>query len=160
MDKEMQAKVFTDFADEWALLTAGTPEKWNTMTIGWGALGTIWGKPACTVYVRTSRYTYEFMEDSDIFTVSFYPEECRKALSFCGSRSGREHDKAAETGLIPVPAGEGVTFRQAKRTLVCKKMYRQLMDGEQIPAEVTKRFYTNDAMHVMYIGEVIDVIEG
>jgi len=68
---EYTARSFELFQNEWALLTAGTKDHWNTMTIAWGGLGTLWGKPAATVYVRPDRYTFQFMDLSDIFTVSF-----------------------------------------------------------------------------------------
>ena len=72
---ELKTDIFSQFDKKWALLTAGTPDRFNTMTISWGGLGTIWGKPVATVYVRKSRYTHEFMDDNEYFTISFYPEE-------------------------------------------------------------------------------------
>ena len=84
----LEADVFTKFDKQWALVTAGTPEHYNTMTISWGGLGTLWERPVATVYVKKNRYTFAFMEESDYFTVSFYPEEQRRALSLLGSTSG------------------------------------------------------------------------
>ena len=77
---EFNTNIFDQYDKKWALLTAGDKDKFNTMTISWGGLGTLWNKPVATVYVRTSRYTNEFMKDNDYFTVSFYPEECKKVL--------------------------------------------------------------------------------
>ena len=82
---------------EWALLTAGVREKFNTMTISWGGLGTIWNKPVVTVYVKPIRYTYEFMESNEYFTISFYDEKYKKDLGILGSKSGRNLDKIALT---------------------------------------------------------------
>ena len=82
---EFKTDIFTQFDQKWALLTAGSKEKFNTMTISWGGLGTIWGMPAATVYVRKSRYTHEFMDGGEYFTVSFYPEEYRKILGVLGA---------------------------------------------------------------------------
>ena len=73
--------IFAQFDKKWALLCAGTKEKHNTMTISWGGMGTLWSKPVVTVYVKPCRYTYGFMNDNEYFTVSFYPEECRKAMA-------------------------------------------------------------------------------
>ena len=95
----LEADVFRKFDKQWALVTAGTPEHYNTMTISWGGLGTLWRRPVATVYVKKNRYTFEFMEQSDYFTVSFYPEEQRRALSLLGSTSGRDGDKIAAAGL-------------------------------------------------------------
>ena len=81
----LEADVFRKFDKQWALVTAGTPEHYNTMTISWGGLGTLWRRPVATVYVKKNRYTFAFMEESDYFTVSFYPEAQRRALSLLGS---------------------------------------------------------------------------
>lgn len=97
----LEADVFRKFDKQWALVTAGTPEHYNTMTISWGSLGTLWRRPVATVYVKKNRYTFEFMEQSDYFTVSFYPQEQRRALSLLGSTSGRDGDKVAAAGLMP-----------------------------------------------------------
>ena len=107
----LEADVFTKFDKQWALVTAGTPEHYNTMTISWGGLGTLWERPVATVYVKKNRYTFAFMEESDYFTVSFYPEEQRRALSLLGSTSGRDGDKVAAAGLTPEFLPQGITFR-------------------------------------------------
>ncbi|MBQ9712776.1 MAG: flavin reductase, partial [Bacteroidales bacterium] len=86
------------FDRKWALVTVGTPDDVNTMTISWGSLGELWGKPVVTVYVSSSRYTHEFMERNPKFTVTFFPEECRGALQYLGSHSGRDGDKISESG--------------------------------------------------------------
>ena len=118
---EKKYDVFSMFNDRWALVTAGSLEDYNTMTIGWGSLGTIWGpphkgKPIVTVYVSPARYTHSYLEENDYFTVSFFPEEYRKDLGILGSRSGRDGDKVALTALEPVAVEHGVDFRQAELT--------------------------------------------
>ena len=155
---EFTTDIFSAFDRKWALLTAGSMESFNTMTISWGALGTIWGKPTATVYVRTSRYTHEFMDRSDWFTVSFYPEVYRKTLGVLGTKSGRDMDKMRESGLTPVAAGETVSFAEAECTLVCKKMYMQSLDPERIPKEIVQALYAKDAPHDMYLGEVVEIL--
>ena len=155
---EFTTDIFSAFDKKWALLTAGNKDSFNTMTISWGGLGTIWGKPTATVYVRTSRYTHEFMDKYDYFTVSFYPEACRKTLGILGTKSGREMDKMHESGLTPVAAGEAVTFAEAECTLVCKKMYMQSLDPERMPEDVVQALYAKDAPHDMYLGEVLEIL--
>lgn len=156
---EFHVSSFSIFDREWALLTAGTPEHWNTMTISWGGLGTLWGKPVATVYVKPIRYTHAFMEESEYFTVSFYPEEYRKALGLLGSRSGRDGDKVKAAGLTPRALDRCVTFSEARATLVCKKIYRQDMDLSAMPEKVAETFYKTEAPHTMYIGEVVDILQ-
>ena len=154
---EFTTDVLSVFDKKWALLTAGDKEKFNTMTVSWGGLGTIWGKPVATVYVRKSRYTHEFMEDNDYFTVSFYPEEYRKVLSVLGSKSGRDMDKMNGSGLTAKEAGQSMTFAEAEVTLVCRKLFAQELKIENMLPEIASTFYSGDAVHDMYIGEIVEI---
>jgi len=156
--------VFQMFNDRWAVATAGTLDKFNAMTISWGSLGTLWGFPSkgkstVTIFVNPARYTYEFVEANEYFTVSFFPDKYRKDLSVLGSKSGRDCDKVAMTGLTPIAAKQGVTFEQAELTFVCKKIYSHQFDLEKVPKDVSSVFYAKAVPHVMYIGEIVDVIE-
>lgn len=144
---------------EWALLTSGSKEQFNTMTVSWGGMGTLWSKPVVTVYVKPIRYTYEFMENNEYFTLSFYNEEYKKDLGILGSKSGKDCNKVALTKLTPEFYENAVTFNEAKLTLICKKIYFQDLDIKQIPQEAINKFYTTDPIHRMYIGEVIDIID-
>lgn len=155
---DFHADSFKLFDKEWALLTAGDSSRFNTMTIAWGGLGTLWGKPVATVYVKPCRYTHEFMEQNDCFTLSFYAERYKKALSFLGSVSGRDCDKVAECGLTPEFLPDAVTFREARATLVCKKIYRQELDLAAIPDDAVQKYYRTEAPHTMYIGEVLRIL--
>lgn len=155
---EFTTDILSVFDKKWALLTAGDSNMFNTMTISWGGLGTIWGKPVATVYVRTSRYTHDFMDSNDFFTVSFYPEECRQILGVLGSKSGRDMDKINDSGLTPVKAGGSVSFAEAEVTLVCRKLFKQQLDVANMPEDVAKSMYEGQAPHDMYIGEIVDII--
>ncbi len=156
---EFTTDIFKQFDRKWALLTAGTEDGFNTMTISWGGLGTIWNKPVATVYVRESRYTHGFMDNNGYFTVSFYPEQYRDVLGVLGSKSGRDMDKMAGSGLTPVKAGESMTFREAEATLVCRKLFKQRLLPENIPEDVLEEMYADSDFHDMYIGEVVDILK-
>ncbi len=156
---DFNADSFKLFNNDWALVTAGTAEHFNTMTISWGGLGTLWGKPVATVYVKPVRYTHEFLESNEFFTVSFYPAQYKKALALLGSKSGRDGDKVAEAGLTPKALEGAVTFAEARATLLCRKIYRQDLDTAAMPAEVVADYYETEAPHTMYIGQVMEVIE-
>ena len=156
--EDMMLNPFKVYHEEWALVTAGNQEDFNTMTISWGGLGTLWNKSVVTVYVKPIRYTYDYLEKNDYFTVSFYPSQYKKDLGILGSRSGRDGDKVALTSLTPQYLEKGVTFKEAKCTLVCKKIYWQDMDVDVMPKEVIDKYYTEEAPHRMYIGEVVAVI--
>lgn len=157
--KSLNLDIFRAFHSDWALLTAGNPKEFNTMTISWGGLGTLWGKSVATVYVRPCRHTYGFMEKNDYFTVSFFTDVYKPDLTLLGTQSGRDGDKVSRTCLTAVPAGESTTFAQAKVTLLCKKLYGQDLDPAAIPADILEKQYGTETPHKMYIGEVIDILE-
>ena len=155
---QFKAESFNLFNRQWALLTAGTAGSYNAMTISWGGLGTLWGRPAATVYVKPVRYTHDFMEKCDYFTLSFYSDEYRNALNIMGSESGRDGNKDQKAGLTPVMLEHGVTYEEADVTLVCRKMYHQDTVRENMPQNIVDRIYTTEEPHTMYIGEVIEII--
>ena len=164
MFREITAKEIKDnaaslFDDDWGLLTSGETACYNTMTISWGTLGELWNRDICTVFVRPQRYTYEFMEKNDCFTVSFFPKEYRKALSFCGAKSGRDYDKAKETGLTAFDTGYGAAFEQAKLIVCCRKLYKQdLSQDGFIDRSILGECYPKNDLHRLYIGEVLKVL--
>ena len=162
--KDFKAKEYNPFEmfnEQWALVTAGSPERYNTCTIGWGSLGSIWsrrsgGRSVVTVYVNPDRYTWEFLRDSDIFTVAFFPPEYRDALNYLGTHSGRDGNKVAASGLTPKELAGGVTFREAELTFVCRKLYQAPFEREGLADEINQGIYANWQPHWMFIGEIID----
>lgn len=162
--KNFNLAPFYAIDQEWALLTCGVKEKFNTMTISWGGLGTIWNKPVVTVYVKPNRYTYEFIENNEYFTISFYDKEYKKDLGILGSKSGRNINKIELTKLTPEFFKNTTSFKEAKLTIICKKIYFQDLDinninVDSIPQSEVDRFYKTEPVHRMYIGEVIDIID-
>lgn len=155
---EFKTDIFVQYDKKWALLTAGNKDNFNTMTISWGGLGTIWNKPVATVYVRSSRYTHEFIDNNEYFTVSFYPEDYKKVLGVLGSKSGRDMDKINDSGLTAKVLDKSVTFEEAEVTLVCKKLMMQPLEVKNMPEDIAKQFYSADALHDMYIGEVVEIL--
>ena len=150
--------------DEWMLITAGTSDKYNTMTANWGGIGYLWCKPVAFIFVRPERYTHDFIEETDRVTLSFYSEEYRKALQFCGSKSGRDYDKAKETGLTPIQLESGtMTFGEARITLDCRILYKQDLTSDSfIDTELRDRWYNEKqgGYHTVYIVEIETVYEG
>ena len=156
--KNLMMDAFDEFHRQWALVTAGSPADHNSMTVSWGGVGSLWGKPVATVYIRPNRHTYGYFEKNEYFTVSFYPGEYKKALGLMGTKSGRDCEKEAEAGLTAVPCGESVTFAQAGKTLLCRKLYHQDMELDRFPEDVKARFFGSEPAHRMYIGEIIEII--
>jgi len=140
---------------EWMLITAGTPQHFNPMTASWGSLGELWFKPVCFCFVRPQRYTYEFMEKTDAFTLSFFDEQYKPQLNFCGSRSGRETDKVDECGFAIRKADNGsVFFEEARLVLECRKIYFQDLDSSHFLDDSIMQHYPQKDYHRMYIGEI------
>jgi len=144
---------------EWMLVTAGTPEHFNTMTASWGGMGELWFRPVCFCFIRPQRYTYEFMEENAAFTLSFFDEKHKPQLNFCGSRSGRESNKAQECGFTPVTAANGsVFFEEARLVLECSKLYFQDLDPANFLDESIMKNYPQNDFHRMYVGEITRVL--
>ena len=171
---EKEYKIFEMFKKDWALVTAGNLEDFNTCTVAWGSLGTIWTRSGngsiATVYIHPSRYTNDYFLKNDTFTVSFYSNEYKKQLGYLGSHSGRDEDKVSAVGFTPIETHNSVTFKEAKLTLVCKKLYYGKYNKDNLAQEI-KDYYISKPQsfpldengewnpHYEYIGEIIDVIE-
>lgn len=154
--KALQGNAVSLFDDKWCLITAGTTESYNTMTASWGALGELWNKDVCFIFIRPQRYTKEFVEREEYFTLSFFGEEYKKALTFCGRYSGRDYDKAKETGLTPMSVDGSMSFEESETVIVCKKIAQQDIDPEGfIDKDIDSKNYPTKDYHTMYIGEII-----
>lgn len=133
--------------------------KCNVMTIGWGFVGVFWRMPVLLVAVRPSRFTHEFIEDSDEFTVNVPGEGLDKAVSRCGKVSGREHDKFTECKLS-LTKGKKVkvpVIKECKIHYECKVVYKLEVKSDIVPADVKKLFYSKDDYHTLYFGKILAV---
>jgi flavin reductase (DIM6/NTAB) family NADH-FMN oxidoreductase RutF len=157
-DTEFSARVFDMIGNEWFLITAGTADYFNTMTASWGTLGVLWNKPVAICFIRPTRHTYKFAETNDVFTMSFFSEEHRHILKFCGAKSGRDTNKVKETGLLPLlTENGGITFEQAKLVFECRKLYfDDIKPGMFLSPDIDKN-YPNKDYHRLYIGEITSI---
>nr|WP_319474145.1 flavin reductase [uncultured Sphaerochaeta sp.] len=159
----LQMNPFTAIGTDGFLVTAGTPEHFNTMTASWGTMGVLWGRNVVVLYVRKSRYTHQFLEEGDGFTVSFFPPDMKEKLLWCGAHSGREYDKISITGLqptfIPSPkGGERVTFKEASLVFSCTKVATMDMQSDQFLLDEIKEFYQSGDLHTVYIGFIDSIL--
>lgn len=149
------------WAKQWLLLTAGEfPEgRYNTMTVGWGSLGRMWGRPYAQVVVRPSRYTYGFMERYDSFTLCTFSEDYRRALNLLGTKSGRDGDKITEAGLTPIPSTRVAApgFAEAELILECRKMYWDDMNPAHFLDPGIEANYPRKDYHRIYYGEILAI---
>lgn len=157
--KSLNMNPFTLIGDEWLLVTAGTEGNFNTMTASWGGLGVFWGKNSATIYIRPGRYTKQFVDSNDTFTLSFFNEDYKKALSICGSLSGRDVNKVEEAKLTPVFHDENTYFDEARMVVVCKKMYHTEIKPENFDnPSFDKLMYPLKDYHTIYIAEILKVL--
>lgn len=161
--KQTDVKKLTDnfidiIGNEWMLVTAGTRDKFNTMTASWGGTGYLWNKPVAFIFIRPERYTYEFIEKESGFTLSFLGEAHKSVHKICGSQSGREIDKIAATGLTPVFTDNGrIAFDESRLTLECNKLYAAPIEAARfLDKSIYEKWYgTHGGDHVMYIAEIV-----
>lgn len=154
---EITDNFFNLVKNDWMLVTAGTPGNFNTMTASWGTMGILWNKPIAICFIRPHRYTFEFTEKYDCFTLSFFDNQYREVLDFCGTHSGRDIDKIASTGLRPIETDLGnITFEQARLVLECRKIYADTLKPENFMLmEVATKNYPAHDFHKFYIGEIV-----
>ena len=165
--QNLQFNPMTMIGQEWMLITAGNMVRGvNTMTAAWGHLGSIWDLPgrkshlptAC-IYVRPQRYTKEFVDREEFFTLSVFDDRWKKQLSYLGTASGRNENKIEKAGLTPVYEDDTTWFAEAKLVFVCRKLYQQEMWEECfVDQELVERNYPKRDFHTMYIGEIVKVL--
>lgn len=141
-----------------AFLSTCADGKNNTMTIAWGSIGFMWGKPEFTIMVRKSRHTHENLMKNPEFTVSIPLNEMKEALRICGTTSGRDHDKFAAAALTakagqkvnaPIVKGAGLHFE-------CRVVYQHDMDGNHLTPSVAGKWYGDNDWHTLYYAEIIN----
>lgn len=159
--KQFTTRAYSFFEDDWLLLTCGSFAKqdFNAMTISWGSLGVMWGRPFAQVVVRPIRYTYAFMERYDSFTLCAFPAVYHKTLSMLGTKSGRDGNKIAEAGLTPTAAQciDAPGYAEASLIIECRKMYWQDMDPTHFLDPGIEKIYPTKDYHRIYFGEILSV---
>lgn len=161
--KEIPGNIIRMIDDHWMLITAGDSIQkgaFNTMTASWGGLGVLWGKPVSFIFVRNERYTYQLLEKSNYYTLSFYAPKYRPVLKdIFGTLSGRDKDKVKLSGFTPLDTGFGAGYAEASLILCCRKIYGGKIAEENAAESERKEWYFNGSKdyHKMYIGEILSV---
>lgn len=148
---------FKTIGKDWLLISALKADKVNTMTASWGGIGVIWNKNVVTVYIRPQRYTREFVDASDYFTLTFF-DGYKKELGVLGSKSGRDGDKIKDVNFeVEMVEGQPV-FKQGKMIFICKKLYQSKIEPAGfIDSSLDEKNYPNQDYHYVYIGEIESV---
>lgn len=151
---------FTKIGKEWALISAGDKNKCNTMTVSWGGVGVLWGKNVVYIFIRDSRYTKEFINNGEFFSMSFFDEKYRDALSYCGKESGRNvDDKFKGAGLTPAFRHNIPYPDEANLVLLCRKMAAvPITEDTFVDPQIMPKWYSDNDMHIMYVGEIIEAV--
>ena len=150
---------FTSIGKDWMLITAGDAAQYNTMTASWGGLGFLWNKPVSYIFIRPQRYTKEFVDTQPRYSLCFFDNRWRDMLNLCGTKSGREIDKAKETGITPVFTQAAPYFAEARLVLICKKLFCQPMEEQAfLDQNLLPRFYPEHDLHTLYVGEIETIL--
>jgi flavin reductase (DIM6/NTAB) family NADH-FMN oxidoreductase RutF len=159
--KEIQDNPVKLIGDDWMLSTAGDKDNFNMMTASWGTIGNLWNEPVVYIFVRPQRYTFEFTEESNYFTLTFFEEKHREMLQFMGTKSGRDYDKVKETGLTPMFTELGnVYYEQARLVIECEKIYADFLKGDGfLDKSIIEKMYPNKDFHKVYVGKILNVWE-
>ncbi|MBR5543001.1 MAG: flavin reductase [Oscillospiraceae bacterium] len=156
--EELSDNFFRLIAKDWTLITAGKPENYNMMTASWAGIGCLWNKNVCFLFIRPSRYTYEFTEKLDTLSLNFFTEDYRDTLTLCGKKSGRDFDKMGECNLSPITLSDGgVAFDEARIILNCKKLSAANLDSFDFIDKSVLAAYADGDYHKMYICEITEV---
>ena len=150
---------FKLIGSDWMLITAKKGEKTHMMTASWGGVGILWNKPVATIYVRPQRYTKEFIDNEEYFSLCVLPEDYRQILNYCGTKSGRDEDKIAETKLTIDESEKVPIFKESRLVLICKKLYAQdLTEQSFIDKSLVEKNYKAKDFHTMYIAEIEKIL--
>ena len=143
--------------DRVLLVSQGKQGPPNVMTIGWGQVGIIWGKPIFTVLVRPSRYTYKLMEESGDFTVNIVPPSLKEVAQYCGTASGRDHDKFKEKGLTAVPSLKVIApiIKECLLHFECRTVHKNDLNPSALAAPLIPALYPKGDFHRFYFGEIL-----
>ena len=139
------------------LVTQGNDGKPNVMAIGWATMGVLWRSPCFVTLVRPARYSYRLLEQNPEFTINVLPRKLAKVAAYCGSCSGRDHDKFAEQNLTAVPSREvsPPIIGECVIHYECRVVHYNDTRRLTMPTELAKMAYPTGDKHRLYYGEIV-----
>lgn len=156
---ELNENVFKLIGSDWMLISAKKGERTNTMTASWGGFGVMWGKNVAFIVIRPQRYTKEFVDSANNFSLCFFDAKFKKQLSYLGSVSGKNEDKIAKSALKLDFQDNTPVFEEAKISIICRKLYKQNFEPQCfIEKDIRDKWYENNDFHCLYIGEIEKVL--
>ena len=157
--EELNKSPFQLIGSDWMLITAEKDNKVNTMTASWGGFGVMWGKNVVYIVIRPQRFTKEFVDNSDTFSLTFLDKSFKKQLSYLGSVSGRDEDKISKSNLTIQHSDNTPYFEEGNLAIICKKLYAQKFKPECFfTSELDTEWYPKKDHHTLYIAEIEKVL--
>ncbi len=160
-NKDFSCNPFTVVGKEWLLITAEKNGIVNTLTASWGGFGHLWNKDVVNIFIRQSRYTKEFIDEADNFSISILNhDKYLDQLMYLGKVSGRDENKIKNSGLTIKHIDDVPYFMEANQVFICKKLFAQTINSNNIiDNKITDKFYENEDNHEIYFGEVIKILK-
>ena len=157
--EQIEKNPFSMIGKEWMLIGAEKEDKVNAMTASWGGVGVLWNKNVVFGFVRPQRYTKEFVDAADRFSLTFFDESYKKDLQYFGTVSGRDEDKIAKCGFTISHTEGAPYFDEGNLVIICKKLYAGTIDPDAILIpEIDKTIYPDNEYHSVYVGEIVKVL--
>ena len=157
--EELNKSTFKLIGKDWMLITSEKNNKVNTMTASWGGFGVMFNKNVVYIVIRPQRYTKEFVDNSDTFSLTFFDESFRKQLTYLGTVSGKDEDKISKSNLTVQHEGNTPYFEEANTAIICKKIYAQDFKPECFTSsELEEKIYPERDYHTFYIAEVEKIL--
>ncbi len=152
--EDLSGNVFREIGEEWMLVSAEKEGVVNTMTASWGGMGVLWKENVAFVFIRPQRYTYEFTEESEYMTLSFFGGDHKKELSYLGTHSGRDEDKVAAVDFHHTKVDGHPTFEEAEKVFVCRKLYSDMIKEDCFIDKSMLSCYEKKDYHRVYVVKV------
>ncbi len=152
--KELDINPFTAIGKNWMLVSAGNEQKANTMTASWGGVGVLWGENVVTAYIRPQRYTKEFIDQQNCFSLTFF-NGYKKELSVLGQVSGRDTDKIKDVNFHLTYLDGVPTFKEGQLVFIVEKLYEDTIKPELLKKDfINQKWYPEKDYHTMYIAKI------
>ncbi|MFN3411682.1 MAG: flavin reductase [Exilispira sp.] len=144
---------------KWFLITSGDLSNYNMMTASWGMFGILWNKPVAQVFIRPSRYTFEYVNKNDFFSICFFEDSYKDILQLLGSKSGRDFNKMHIDRLSPINyQDKTIFFKEASEILILKKLLVIPLDSSRITTDVKEDFYKENDFHFIFLAQIVDYL--
>lgn len=160
--EELSWSPFPRKKGNWFLVAAGNEAESDALLATLGGFAALWGGNTIAIFIRQSRYTREFLDREDHFSISVLPGAFKDAVHYCGTHSGRDGDKLKAAGLTEIFPDAVPAVEEAETILLCRKLAAVSSDQFTMAPDIHKAYYEGrweGNPHIMYIGEIKKVLQ-